>query len=268
MKRPVRISILQVSSSSSKEEAAKKIMKLASVATGDILVLPEYAMIDLTDIPAEELYGYSETLEGSWVRMLSTIAREKNACIVGTMFERSEEPPRVYNTAVFIDQSGEVKAVYRKTHLFDILGFRESEKIKPGDKLFTPIDLCGVRVGAAICFEIRYPEIFRLQALEGVDVFVIPSGWYLGHGKEEAYRVLAQARAHENVAYVAGAVLAGARFTGRSVIVDPYGIVRAEGGFGEAVVEHTLDPELLEEARRRMPLLDLRRNDLYSLKWV
>ena len=265
--RRLRVSVLQVGSSLSKDEARSKIERLARASTGDILVVPEYAMIDPTGMSPERLYSVAESLEGEWVGFLSSLAREKGSCIVGTMFERSEDPPLVYNTVIAIDDSGRIRRIYRKTHLFDVLGYRESSLIKPGREPPRPVELCGASVGLAVCFELRYPELFRLQALEGAEVFIVPSAWYRGPGKEEAYRFLAQARAHENVSYLVGAVLYGERFTGRSIIVNPYGVVEADAGWGERVLEHTLEPTLLEEARSTMPLLRLRRTDLYLLEY-
>ncbi len=263
----VKVSVLQLSASTSKEESIRKFLKLSEKSTGKILVLPEYAMLDPTDLDPSTLYEASETLDdGEWINTLRKTAKSKEACIIGTMLEKSREPPLVYNTAVLIDDQGEIVGKYRKTHLFDVLGYKESSKIHYGEHLFDPIDFCGTRIGLTICFEIRYPELFRLQAEKGVDAFFIPSAWYTGHGKEETYRILAQARAHENVAYVIGAILYGEHFTGRSLVVNPFGIVVAEAGFGERVLETVLDPEELEKARELLPLLALRRTDLYRLE--
>ena len=265
MNEKLLVSVLQMGASRTKAEALERLKKLTAEARGDIIVMPEYAMVDPTDLDPQALYNTSEALDGSWVSTLRGIAREKGSCVIGTLFERSPEPPKVYNTVVLIDTNGDLVSVYRKTHLFDILGYQESEKILAGEELFEPVELCGVRVGLAICFEIRYPELFRLQAEKGVDMFFIPSAWYAGHLKEETYRVLAQARAHENVSYVVGAVLYGERFTGRSLIVDPYGVVVAEAGIGEKVLEAVLDKRVIMEARSKLPLLKLRRRDLYGL---
>ncbi len=264
----MKISILQVKASKSKRESLESLLKLASKATGDILVLPEYALIDPTDIPARELYKHSESLEGGWVATLRNIAREKQSCIIGTLFERSPKPPRVYNTVLALDRQGNIVGLYRKTHLFDALGYKESEKMIPGSSIFEPIELCGAKIGLAVCFELRYPELFRIQALKGVEVFIVPSAWYRGPVKEETYRFLARARAHENVAFLVGAVIAGDRFTGRSIVVDPYGIIRAQAGFGEELLEYDIDLSILEKARKDLPLLELRRTDLYRLEKV
>ena len=261
----ILVSVLQLEAAPDKDTMKRRIEKMIKRARGDLIVLPEYAMLDPTDLGPEELYAASEPVEGSWVSALRKTAKEKGSCIVGTLFEPSPQPPKVYNTIVMINEAGEMVGVYRKTHLFDVLGYRESDKMLPGPSLPSPARLCGAMIGVSVCFELRYPELFRLQAEQGAEVFVVPSAWYRGPGKEEAYRFLAQARAHENVSYLVGAVLYGERFTGRSLIVNPYGIVVADAGFGARILEAELDPGVLELARRAMPLLDLRRRDLYML---
>ncbi len=267
MREPVIVNVVQLMARRGKEESLEAVSNLVRRSTGDLIVLPEYAMFDPTGLPPEQIYLESEDLNGAWVGTLRDLASEVGSCIIGSLFERSPEPPRVYNTIVFIDERGRLRGYYRKTHLFDVLGFHESDFTLPGEEAPRPLEFCGLRLGYAICFEIRYPELFRLQAVEGVDLFVVPSAWYVGHGKEESYRFLAQSRAHENTAYLVGAVLYGGRFTGRSLVVDPYGVVVADASFGERVLEAILDPSVLEEARSRLPLLELRRTDLYNIKY-
>ncbi len=263
----IRVSILQVEARRSKEEARRAIERLAERSSGDLLLLPEYAMFDPTGMSREEVLRGSESLDGEWVATLRRIARSRGSCIVGTLFEQPRTGDKPYNSVVAIDRDGSIVYTYRKTHLFDALGYKESSVFQRGDEPPRPFRLCGVRLGIAICFEIRYPEIFRVQAVEGAEAFVVPSGWYRGPGKEEAYEFLAQARAHENTVYLVGAVLAGERFTGRSLVVDPYGIVRARAGWREEILEYDLDPRVLDDARRDLPLLQLRRTDLYSVEY-
>ena len=267
MREPLIVNVIQLQARRSKKDSLEAVKSLVRRSTGELIVLPEYAMFDPTGVDADTIYYESETLDGVWIGTLRDLAVELGSCIIGSLFERSPQPPRVYNTIVFIDKNGSIRRVYRKTHLFDALGYRESSFTLPGSEAPEPLDFCGLRLGYAICFEIRYPELFRLQALRGAEAFVVPSAWYMGHGKEESYRFLAQARAHENTAYLIGSVLFGERFTGRSLVVDPYGVVIAEAGFGERIVEAILDPAVLEEARRRLPLLELRRNDLYNIDY-
>ncbi len=268
MARRISIGLVQLGASRSKDEAVRRVERLVRSIEDevDILVFPEYAMMDPTGLDAEAIYNVSESLEGPWVSLFRRIASERGSCIITTMFERGSRG-KAYNTAVLIDSSGDVGGIYRKTHLFDVLGYRESDFLEAGESLTPPIEACGLRIGIAICFEIRYPEVFRFHALNGADLVVVPSGWYRGDGKEEALRVLAQARAHENVMYIAVPVLYGERFIGRSMLVNPLGIVEVDAGHGERVSTGYIDVGLIEEARRKMPLLQLMRRDIYTLSY-
>jgi len=255
--RDVRVGIVQLEVRGSKEENLEALLRLASRLEADIIAFPEYSMFDPTGMSAEEVLRGAETLDGPWVGALRRLAREKGSCVVGSLYEQG--PGKPYNTLVAIDGQGEIVGVYRKTHLFDALGYRESDVFEPGDKIFEPVELCGARVGLAVCFELRFPEIFRAQTLMGAEVFIVPSAWYRGPGKEEQYRFLAQARAHENTVWLAAPILYGSNFTGRSLIVDPLGIVRAEAGFGEKTLTALLDAGTLEQARRLLPLIEIHR---------
>ncbi|GAB6147798.1 carbon-nitrogen hydrolase family protein [Stetteria hydrogenophila] len=258
-----RVGIVQAAPRGSKAETLKAVDRLLGRAVEpSLIVTPEYLMIDPTGLPRERIEGEAEELEGEWLGFFRDKAREMGACFAATLLEKAGDG-RVYNTLAFIDRNGALVSVYRKTHLFDAYGYRESSFTKPGESLFEPVSLCGLRVGAAICFELRFPEIFRAQALRGAELVVTPAAWYRGPLKEEALRFLAQARAHENTVFLVVASNPGANFVGRSMIVDPMGVVRADAGPGERYVEHEIDPGEVEEARRILPVLRLRRPSLY-----
>ena len=264
--RETVIGILQPEASNSKVEALEKLEKLAGrVGEARLLVMPEYAMLDPTDAPLERLRAEAERLDepGPWLGMAERLASEHSACVAATFFEPAPDG-RVHNSVAIIKPSGGVAGVYRKTHLFDAYGYRESEKISPGDEVFKPVEACGVRVGLAICFEIRLPELARAQALAGAELLVYPAAWYAGPLKEETLHTLARARAHENTVYVAVAALAGARFTGRSTLVDPLGVQLVDAGPWPGYVEARLEPERLERARRMLPILELLRLDMLA----
>ncbi len=260
----LRVALVQFGPRRSKVESLRAIRGLVEGYEGrfDLIVFPEYSMLDPTGLEAEFIYNEAEDLRGEWVGFFRDLASTRNSCVVTTLFERSKDPPRVYNTVVILDRGGDILGVYRKTHLFDILGYRESGFITPGDRLFKPVNACGVKLGVAVCFELRYPEVFRAQALRGAEVVVVPAGWYKGPLKEETLRVLAQARSHENVIYTVVAALYGDNFTGRSMVVDPFGVVVVDGGVGEKVIEAIVDTSLVYKARERMPLLKLGRWDM------
>ena len=264
--RVLRLGILQLAASASKEEAIEGLRAFSRrIREADLLIMPEYAMVDPTDMPPEKLWEQAEDLgePGPWLREVERLAREHGACVVATVFRRSPEPPRVLNTSLVMDREGRVLGSYDKTHLFDVLGYRESAKIYPGSRLFTPVEACGARLGLAICFEVRYPEIFRAQALQGAELVMVPSAWYTGPLKEESMRFLVQARAHENTVFVAVAILSGARFTGRSLVVDPMGFTLLDAGPEPTYVEIEVDLDRIREVRKILPLLELRRPQLY-----
>ncbi|MEB3861568.1 MAG: carbon-nitrogen hydrolase family protein [Desulfurococcales archaeon] len=260
-----RIGILQARASKTKDEAKRRVEQVLakSRVEADVIVMPEYLMTDPTGLPPSELSKIAEPVGGTWTRWLERLSDEYGSCIIASMFE--EGPGKPYNTIVLAQPGRGVVYTYRKTHLFDALGYSESSILSPGSEPPRTINACGLRLGAVVCFELRFPELFRMLALEGADLVAVPAGWYRGDGKEEALRFLAQARAHENTMYIAVASLYGANFTGRSMLVDPMGIVVLDLGHGERYAEADLDPGALEEARSRLPVLRLRRPGLYRL---
>lgn len=263
--RAVRLTLLQLRARSSKEESLRAVQKLLEKAPDGlgIISLPEYSMFDPTGLEADRINRLSETIDGPWITAVRQAAKSKGSCIVTTFFEKNRGG-KPYNSVALINEEGEIIATYSKTHLFDALGYRESDWFAQGEKLFDPTTLCGARLGLAICFEIRFPEIFRYQAVRGAEVVIVPSGWYTGPGKEEQYRFLAQARAHENTLWIAAPILYGEHFTGRSIIVNPYGVVVADAGYGERILSNLIDLEEVERVREKLPVLKLRRPELYS----
>lgn len=265
MPREVVLSVLQVYPRPAKNETIEAVRRLASkLHSPDIILLPEYLMLDPTGLSREDVARAAEPLDGPWIAGFRRIAEETGSCVATHMFE-SAPGGRVYNSLVLIGRDGGVIGVYRKTHLFDAYTYRESSVTDPGDVLFEPVDACGARVGAAICYELRFPEVFRTQALRGAEVMLVPAAWYKGPGKEEALRVLAQARSHENGFYTLLASNPGERFVGRSMIVNPWGVVVAEAGWGERVLEFTADLGEVERARSTIPVLKHLRRDLYPV---
>jgi len=214
----------------------------------------------------EEVYALSEGLDGPFLQELSRFAEEFSTYVLAPILERSEKPPKVYNTSVLLSPSGAVVTTYRKLHLMDALGVRESTYVVPGDRPSPVVEVAGARVAIAVCFDLRFPELFRLYALAGAELVAVPAAWYRGPLKEEVLHALARARAIENTVYVAVANQYSDRFTGRSAAVDPLGVVAVDLGIGERYAEVSLDLNYLEEVRRQLPLLSLRREDVYELK--
>ena len=230
------------------------------------MVLPEYSMFVPDGLSPEEVYALSEGLDGPFLQELSRFAEEFSTYVLAPILERSEKPPKVYNTSVLLSPSGAVVTTYRKLHLMDALGVRESTYVVPGDRPSPVVEVAGARVAIAVCFDLRFPELFRLYALAGAELVAVPAAWYRGPLKEEVLHALARARAIENTVYVAVANQYSDRFTGRSAAVDPLGVVAVDLGIGERYAEVSLDLNYLEEVRRQLPLLSLRREDVYELK--
>lgn len=260
----VKLTLIQLRARRDKQESLNNLRKLIEKAPGGgIIAIPEYSMFDPTGLSAGVINQNAESLEGPWISMLREQAREKGSCIVATFFEKNKGG-KAYNSIALINEEGEIVATYRKTHLFDALGYKESDVFARGERLFEPVEFCGVKIGLAICFEIRFPEIFRYQVTRGAELIVIPSAWYTGPGKEEQYRFLAQTRAHENTVWIAAPILYGDYFTGRSIVVHPLGVVVSDAGYGEKMVTVEVDLGELGPVREKLPLLKLRRPELYD----
>ncbi len=255
----VRIALVQFSSSSNKKENLSKAIKIIKKVRGsaDIAVFPEYMMGYTKDgLSKEWLNAQAEDLNGNFISELSAVAKEVGLWLLINMFEKDEDG--IYNTNVVLDGNGEIVAKYRKIHLFDAYGYRESDLFKPGKELVT-FDLSGVRFGLTICFDVRFPELYRALALRGALAFLTPAAWYVGLMKEWQWILMGSARAHENVAFFVGVGNSNQAFVGRSMVADPYGIIRLDMGAGEKVGFFDIDPNEVEDAKKVLPLLKLRR---------
>ncbi|WP_297166272.1 carbon-nitrogen hydrolase family protein [Thermogemmatispora sp.] len=263
------IAAAQLESSPSAEEnlaKARSAIALAAQRGARLVILPEIFMAYLSheEFTAPQARRVAQSLDGPFVTGLREAARTAQVWVVAGMIEvagGTEE--KTYNTTVVIDGQGELLRAYHKTHMFDAYGYRESDVFVSGDQLFEPLATPFGRMGLFVCYELRFPEVARYQAARGVDFFVVPSGWVNGHLKEVHWRHLVVARAIENTAYVFTCDQAGHQFLGRSLHVDPLGVVLAEGSEGEQLVFGEFDPQRLEQARIKVPALQHRRPDLY-----
>jgi predicted amidohydrolase len=237
-----------------------RLTRSAAAAGADLVVAPEAAMHDF-GLPDFALAAVAETLDGPFVTALADLARELRATIVAGMFEAVPgDANRIYNTVVALGPAGDLIGSYRKQHLFDALGWVESDRIAPGDTKHRLVFNCGdLRVGVMTCYDIRFPELGRALADDGATLIAVPSAWVAGPHKAAQFRVLAAARAIENVAYVAGAVQCPPQYTAESCVIDPFGVVVAELGEdpGYAVAEITA--KQVADCRERMPSLQNRR---------
>jgi predicted amidohydrolase len=224
----------------------------------DLLVLPEYtAGFDPHGTGPE----HAEPLDGPFVTTLRRLAREHGvAAVAGTLLPGSA-PGMAVNAVVAVDASGELVGVYRKVHLYDAFGHRESDRLEPGDPAAPPLvlDVGDLRFGVMTCYDLRFPESARRLVDAGADVLVVPAAWAAGDLKADHWRTLARARAIENTAVVVAVGQAGKGVTGRSLLVGPDGQVGLELGERAELRTADLDPDALASARERNPSLANRR---------
>ncbi|MDW8082758.1 MAG: carbon-nitrogen hydrolase family protein [Sulfolobales archaeon] len=263
----LRVGILQFGSSTDKIRNLERIFSIVKKVEADVVVLPEYSMFAIENLSPPEVHERSEDLDSFYLSEFRRFARENSVYVLTTIFERASHP-KVFNTAVLISPHEEIVAIYRKIHLFNAYGVRESDYMVAGDSPSKVTDLAGVRAAIAICFDLRFPELFRHYALQGAEVVFVPSAWYSGSLKEETLEFLSRSRASENTYYLVVANQFGQKFAGRSMVVDPLGVVLLDLGIGEKYVEFEIDLNYVYEARRTLPLLSLRREDIYTLKFT
>jgi deaminated glutathione amidase len=233
----------------------------------DLAVFPEATQVRF----GSDLRAAAEPLDGPFGAGLSAAAKQAGVALVAGVFEPAPDG-RVYNTAVAFDAAGEVVASYRKLHLFDAFGQRESEQVAPGS---VPVvcTLAGVRAGLEICYDVRFGELSRALAVGGADLLLLPAAWAAGLLKEDHWVTLVRARAIENTVWVAAACQVpdpdepptrAPTGIGRSMLVDPLGVVRMDLGPGPAVAVGEVDACLIASVRATVPSLANRRDDVFG----
>jgi predicted amidohydrolase len=222
-----------------------------------LVLLPEAAMRDFGK-PGSDLSGVAEPMDGPYVQRLTELAAEHDTTVVAGMFEVAEDPSRPYNTLAVVDASG-LRASYRKIHLYDSFGYRESDRLSAGPLEPVLVEVGGVSVGLMTCYDLRFPELARELVRRGAQLLVVPSAWVAGPAKVHHWRTLAVARAIENTVFLAAVGQPGPRYTGHSLVVGPAGDLVAELGDGEHVVTASVSTEDLEKVRADNPSLLNRR---------
>src|SRR5438132_2804842 len=215
----------------------------------------------------------AQTIPGPVIECLQEKARTYKMIVHGgSIVERHPQlAGKFYNTSVLIDRDGEIVARYRKIHLFDVNlangeKHYESERIAPGNDLVTA-EIDGITFGLTICYDLRFPELYRLLALRGARIIMVPAGFTLHTGRDH-WEVLLRARAIENLCYVVAPAHVGTyppnrQCFGRSMIVDPWGLVLAQAQDMPTVVMADIDLAQIERARSQLPCLQHRRPEVY-----
>ena len=259
----MRVGTVQFTASDDKAANRDRLAGLVAVAAdkgAELVVAPEAAMHGFAQ-PDTPLAPVAEPLDGPFVERLRKSANEHGVTVLAGMFESAaEDPSRVYNTVVAVDGAGELIGTYRKQHLFDALGWVESDRVLAGGATDRLVFACGgLRVGVMTCYDVRFPELARVLADDGADLIALPAAWVAGPLKEDQWVTLVRARAIENVVYVAAAGQAPPQYSGRSMVVDPFGVVVASLAEAEGVAVADVDADRLRTCRERMPSLSHRR---------
>ena len=263
-----RVGLVQLQASIQKDEnlrSAIEYIENAKSKKAELVAFPEFLMAySPSSQTANELANIAESINGEFASVLREAARKNGISVVATIYEKSRIKNRVYDTALLIDKTGKLSSVYRKLHLYDALGFKESTKLARGKELTKPTRTSIGSVGMMICYDVRFPEMSRMLALMGANILVMPSAWVQGEMKVEHWQTMLKARAIENGCYMVAPDQIGNIYVGHSMVVDPFGriVLDMEERVGLEVVE--LDNKLVDDVRKKLPLLKNRRSDIYS----
>ncbi len=264
----MKVAVVQFKASTNKEENLKKIISYISKASSKnatLCAFPEFMMFyTKSSQTSKELASLSEKINGNFISTISQAAKENHIQIVGSFYEKSKSIDRVYDTSFVIDHLGKVISTYRKIHLYDALGFKESDKIIRGSKIAKPVATSIGKIGMMICYDLRFPEMSRALAVAGSEVLIIPSAWVDGPMKEEHWITINKTRAIENGCYVIAPDHVGNIYCGRSLVVDPYGKILLDMKKKQGIGFVDIDLKKVKEIRKVLPLLKSRRIDAYS----
>lgn len=254
----MRVALVQLAAELDWSANVETVNRLTADVSADLLVLPEAVMHDFGPVDTP-LGPAAQPVDGPFVTAIGELARKRDAAVVTGMFERSDDPDRPYNTLIAVAPDGSVAATYRKTHLYDSFGYRESDRLRAGAPSAVVVELGGWRIGLLTCYDLRFPEHARALVDAGADVLLVPAAWVQGPLKEDQWMTLLRARAIENTVYVAAAAQCGRQYCGHSMLIDPMGVTVAALGEAEGVVTGEISADRLAAVRARNPALQHRR---------
>jgi predicted amidohydrolase len=250
-------------------ETADRLVRRAAADGARLVVLPEkWSLLGR----GADLRDGAEPIDGPAVTWARDAARELRIDLVaGSVAERVDGEAKLRNTSLHIGPDGEVKAVYRKVHMFDVevegTVYRESDHEAPGDDVVLSATADGVELGLTVCYDVRFPELYRILAVRGARIVTIPAAFTVPTTRDH-WEVLVRARAIEDQCFViaanqVGEHVEGLRSGGRSMIVDPWGLVLAQAADSETVITADLDLDAQAAIRTRLPSLANRRPAAY-----
>ena len=265
------VALVQMRSSENKEENLKASVDFISKAAdrnASLICFPEFQMAfsPLKQSPKDLANNVAEYIDGgNFVSALCSSAKRNKIGVIATVYERNKNKNefKVYDTAVIINNKGQITSVYRKLHLYNALGFRESDKLIQGNVIEKPVSTSVGNIGLMICYDIRFPEMSRILTVNGADILVVPSAWVYGIMKEDHWRTMIMARAIENGSYIIAPDQVGNIFSGRSMVADPFVTVLLDMGDKQGMDVVEIDKSRVMKVRESLPLLKNRRLDIY-----
>lgn len=271
MKKKFRTALVQMKSSVNKEQNLAYSLELINEAAKDkarLICFPEFQMAySPPEQKPEALHKIAEKINGNFVSTLSYSAKQNKINVIATIYEISntnKQNHKVFDTAIIINDLGKLKSVYRKVHLYDALGFKESKKLVAGSIIERPTRTSVGNLGLLICYDMRFPEISRILTVNGASILASPSAWVAGFMKQEHWEIMVKARAIENGVYVIAPNQVGNIYCGHSMVIDPFGSTMVDMGNREGIETIDIDCSRIDTIRRTLPLLMNRRTDVYK----
>lgn len=244
-------------------ERAAYMVEEAARRGSDLVVLPELwsSAYDLEHADRHATPLESDNPNDAGFGEFSLMAQEFQVWLTGSLLEKREGA--IYNTMALFDPAGELAGAYSKIHLFQLMD--EHHHLAAGEKMQL-LDMPWGKSGCAICYDLRFPELFRRYALDGARMVILPAEW--PHPRRMHWRTLLRARAIENQIFVVACNRVGeskgTKFCGSSAVIDPWGQTLIEGGEEETILTVTISPADVEKVRERIPIFADRRPHLYS----
>jgi predicted amidohydrolase len=263
----MRVAVCQLNSRDDRDHnlgVARGLLERAAAAGADLAVLPEY--VDY--LGPGKTAPKPEPIDGEFAQFFARTARELGLWVhAGSFHEVGPDDEHTYNTTLVFSPGGELAATYRKIHLYDVeiagrVSYQESRSVSPGERTVVA-DIAGIPTGLSICYDLRFPELYRRLAIDGARVLVVPAAFMMHTGRDH-WEVLLRARAIENQCYVVAAGQIGDHEPsrtcfGRSMVIDPWGTVLAQAPDDVTIATAELDLARLEKIREELPSLANRR---------
>jgi predicted amidohydrolase len=260
------VALVQLDAGSDPEANVREAVRLADQAAAEgarLIALPEYLQYRGSD---DGYRSSAQPIPGPFSNAFAAVARARSVWILVGSLAETGPAERPYNTSILVDPTGAIVATYRKIHLFDVAiddgpADRESDRVTAGDRAVVA-DVDGTRLGLSICYDLRFPELYRALAEAGAEILAVPANFLERTGRDH-WEVLLRARAIENAAFVIAPAQVGGPLGvpahGRSMVIDPWGTVIAQAPDGVAIVHAELDLARVASIRRQIPVLANRR---------